>query len=80
MALLHKPTIKGLSDSQVLGDLLKQIHEDERIDSLYTDGAYDTKYCREVIVDLQAHTIKKKKKMLSDGKTKERAQLREMKY
>jgi len=57
LALLHKPTIKSLSDSQVLGDLLKQILEDERIDSLYTDGAYDTKYCREVIVDLQAHTV-----------------------
>ena len=34
-------TTNNISDSQVLGDLL-----DERIDSVYTDGAYDPKYCR----------------------------------
>ena len=32
----------NVSDSQVLGDLLNQIPQDERIDSVYTDGAYDT--------------------------------------
>lgn len=37
------------------GDLLNQIPQDERIDSIYTDGAYDTRYCQEVIVDRQTH-------------------------
>jgi Transposase DDE domain len=50
-------TTNNVSDSQVLGDLLKQIPEDERIDSIYTDGAYDTKHCREVIADRQAHAV-----------------------
>jgi hypothetical protein len=31
-----------------LGDLLSQILSDERIDFVCTDGAYDTKYCRQV--------------------------------
>jgi hypothetical protein len=35
----------------VLGDLLNQIPQDERINSVYTDGAYDTKQCRQVIAD-----------------------------
>ena len=38
-----------MSDSQVLGDLLDQIPQDEQIDSVYTDGAYDTKQCRQVL-------------------------------
>ena len=29
----------------------------EQIDSVYTDGAYDTKQCRQVIVDWQAHAV-----------------------
>ncbi len=41
------------SDSQVLGDLLDQIPQDEQIDSVYTDGAYHTKQCRQVIADRQ---------------------------
>ena len=49
-------TTNNVSDSQVLGDLLQQIPENERIDSIYTDGAYDTKYCRQVIADRQAYT------------------------
>ena len=44
-------TTNNVSDSEVLGDLLNQIPSDERIDSVYTDGAYDTKYCRQVIAD-----------------------------
>lgn len=28
---------------------------DEQIDSVYTDGAYDTKKCRQVISDRQAY-------------------------
>ena len=47
----------NVSDSQVLGDLLDQISPDERIDSVYTDGAYDTKCCRQVISDRQAHAV-----------------------
>ena len=50
-------TTNNVSDSQVLGDLLDQIPQDERIDSVYTDGAYDTKRCRQVIADQQAHTV-----------------------
>ncbi|EXC46499.1 transposase DDE domain protein [Acinetobacter baumannii 99063] len=47
----------NVSDSQVLGDLLDQIPQDEQIDSVYTDGAYDTKQCRQVIADRQAHAV-----------------------
>ncbi|EMU34875.1 transposase, partial [Acinetobacter baumannii ABNIH17] len=36
---------------------LDQIPQDERIDSVYTDGAYDTKQCRQVIADRQAHAV-----------------------
>ena len=50
-------TTNNFSDSQVLGDLLAQIPLDEQIDSVYTDGAYDTKYCRQVISDRQAHAV-----------------------
>ena len=50
-------TTNNVSDSQVLGDLLDQIPQDERIDSVYTDGAYDTKQCRQVIADRQAYTV-----------------------
>jgi hypothetical protein len=46
-----------MSDSQVLGDLLNQIPKAEPINSVYTDGAYDTKHCREVIADWQAHAV-----------------------
>ncbi len=42
---------------RVLGDLLDQIPQDEQIDSVYTDGAYDTKRCRQVIADRQAHAV-----------------------
>jgi hypothetical protein len=42
----------------VLGDLLNQIPQDERINCVYTDGAYDTKQCRQVIADRQkAHAV-----------------------
>lgn len=50
-------TTNNVSDSQVLKDLLDQIPPDERIDSVYTDGAYDTKYCRQVILDRDAHAV-----------------------
>jgi len=36
-------TTNNVSDSQVLGDLLDQIPQDEQINSVYTDGACDTK-------------------------------------
>ncbi|MBB4836863.1 hypothetical protein HNO87_003050 [Acinetobacter schindleri] len=41
----------------MLGDLLDQIPQDERIDSVYTDRVYDTKQCRQVIADRQAHVV-----------------------
>ncbi|AZN64166.1 IS5/IS1182 family transposase [Acinetobacter johnsonii] len=50
-------TTNNVSDSQVLGDLLEQIPLDEQIDSVYTDGAYDTKQCRQVIADRQANAV-----------------------
>ena len=50
-------TTNNVSDSQVLEDLLDQIPLDEQIDSVYTDGAYDTKHCRKVISDRQAHAV-----------------------
>ncbi|ENU36816.1 hypothetical protein F970_02873 [Acinetobacter sp. CIP 102082] len=50
-------TTNNLSDSQVLGDLLNQIPQDEQIDSVYTDAAYDTKQCCQAIADRQAHAV-----------------------
>jgi len=50
-------TTNNVSDSQVLGDLLDQIPQDEHIDSVYTDGAYDTKRYRQLITDRNAHAI-----------------------
>ena len=50
-------TTNNVSDSQVLGDLLDQIPQDEHIDSVYTDGAYDTKRCRQLITDRNEHAI-----------------------
>ena len=40
-----------------LGDLLDPIPLYEQIVSVYTDGAYDTKQCRHVIADWQAHAV-----------------------
>lgn len=50
-------TTNNVSDSHVLDVLLNQIPSDERIDSVYTDGAYDTKLCRQVIPGRHAHTV-----------------------
>ncbi|ENU26362.1 hypothetical protein F992_02439 [Acinetobacter modestus] len=47
MSVIHK----------ILGDLLNQIPSDELIDSVYSDGAYDTKLCRQVISDRHAHAV-----------------------
>ena len=48
----------GLLNSRAtIGDLLKRIPEDERIDSVYTDGAYDMKYCWVVVADRQTHAV-----------------------
>ena len=40
------------SDSQVLSYLLDQIPQGEQIDSVYTDGTYGTKNCRQVIAEV----------------------------
>ncbi|BBF79430.1 mobile element protein (plasmid) [Acinetobacter ursingii] len=50
-------TTNDVSDSQVLEDLLAQILLDEQVDFVYTDGAYDTKHCRQVILDRDAHAV-----------------------
>jgi hypothetical protein len=47
MSAIHKSLV----------DLLNQIPPDERIDSIYRDGAYDTKYCRQVISNRQAYAV-----------------------
>jgi hypothetical protein len=39
-------TTNNVSDSQVLEYLLAQIPLNKRIDTVYTNGAYDTKHCR----------------------------------
>lgn len=44
-------TTNNVSDSQDLGDLLDQIPLDQQIESVYTDGAYNTKQCRQLIAD-----------------------------
>ena len=65
-------TTNNMSDSQVLGDLLDQIPQDEQIDSVYTGGAYDTKKCRQVIVNRKAHALippRKNAKLWKDKKT-----------
>ena len=41
-----QPTTNNVSDAQVFDDLLNQIPQEEQIDSVYTDGAYDTKQWR----------------------------------
>jgi hypothetical protein len=38
-------------------DLKVKASPDERIDSVYRDGAYDTKYCRQVISNRQAYAV-----------------------
>lgn len=63
-------TTNNVSDSQVLGDLLDQIPPDEQIDSVFTDGVYDTKHCRQVISERQAHAVIRQEKMRSLGKIK----------
>ena len=50
-------TTNNVSDSQVLGDLLDQIPQDEQIDSVYTDGAYDTKHLIPIPHLLQSHKL-----------------------
>ena len=66
-------TTNNVSDSQVLVDLLDQIPLNEHIDSVYTDGAYDTKQCRQVIADRQVHAVippRKNAKPWKDTKTR----------
>lgn len=43
--VLYNFTTNNVSDSQALEDLLLEIPPDEQIDSVYTDGAYDSKLC-----------------------------------
>ena len=59
----------------MLGHLLAQIPEDERVDSVYTDGAYDTKQCRQVIVDRQAQAVIPPRKNAKPSKDKKMGSL-----
>ena len=43
--------------SNNVSDPLDQIPQEEQIDSVYTDGADDTKYCRQLISEHQAHAV-----------------------
>ena len=52
-----------MSDSPDLLDLLDQIPLDGQVDSAYTDGAYDTKQCRQVIADRQVLAVIPPEKM-----------------
>jgi len=42
-------TTNWASYSNNVSDLLDQIPQEEQFDSIYADGAYDTKHCRQVI-------------------------------
>ena len=66
-------TKNNVSDSQVLSDFLDQIPLYEGIDSVYTDGAYDTKCCRQVNLDCQAHAVIPPKKNAKPSKDKKLA-------
>lgn len=68
-------TTNNVSDSQVLGDLLDQIPPDEQIDFVYTDGAYDTKRCRQVISERQAHAVIPPRKNAKPWKAKKLSSL-----
>ena len=50
-------TTNNVNDSQVLEYLLAQIPLDEKMDSVYTDGSYDTKHCRQIILDRDAYAV-----------------------
>lgn len=42
-------TMNNIGDSQVLSDLVDKVSLEEQIDSVYTDGSYNTQECRQVI-------------------------------
>ncbi|VXA84258.1 conserved hypothetical protein [Acinetobacter sp. 8I-beige] len=50
--------------------MLNQIPSDEQIESIYTDRDYDTKYCRQVIADRQAHAFIPQRKNVKPWKDK----------
>lgn len=68
-------TKNNVSDSQVLGNLVNQIPSDERIDFVYSDGAYDTKLCRQVISDRHAHAVISPRKNAKPWKDKKSGSL-----
>ena len=59
----------------MLGHLLAQIPEDERVDSVYTYRAYNTKQCRQVIVDRQAQAVIPPRKNAKSSKDKKMGSL-----
>ena len=72
--------MNNVSDSQDLGDLLNQILLDEQIDLVYIDRAYDTKRCRQVIVERQGMQCFSLEKMRDLGKIQKFILGNEMNY
>ncbi len=50
-------TTNNVSNSQVLNNLLDQIPQEEQMDSVYADGAYDTKRRRQLISSRKSHAV-----------------------
>jgi len=42
-----------------VSDLLDQVPQEEQRDSIYADGAYDTKHCRQVIPPKKCGTLER---------------------
>ena len=64
-------TTNDVSDSQVLENLLAQIPLDEKINSVYSDEAHDTKCCRQLISDHQAYAVIPPRKNAESWKDKQ---------
>lgn len=63
--LFNSSGTNNARDYQVLGDLLAQILENDRIDFVYTNGAYDMKPWQQVIADRQIHAVIPLRKIFS---------------
>ena len=66
---VENKNISGLSDYKkyqwftTIWDFFDQIPPDEQANSVYTDGAYETKYHRQVISNRHAHAMIPPKKV-----------------
>jgi len=73
-------TTNNVSDSQALDDLISQIPilQDEHIGSVFTDGAYEIKHCRQMILDRYGYVLILFRKIQSLRKIKRLIHFREM--